>query len=368
MVLILDGQLLYTRTSTDPLVTQNVNAHNQKALQRFLVQETRDGRKEKTLTLDRTAIKLFTDDHPANIETVQDDQWHEFLDKHALKSAWTHNSFLNVLNKFRVFLGMKRLDRKFRKPKPNPRINLQKTDDDYEKMYTSCTNDRDRVILAVFRYGGLRAGEMVGLTVGSFDVHDDYITISFYREKTNIQAEVVLVEPAPLIAKYLRGKSTDEPAFRGRDGLALKYVGFYRVIERLCKKTGVKFHPHLFRHYRATELAKENLTKWDLDNMFGWKTNGNTASTYVNLSNDETIKKVKMLGGVHVEETERVVIRCKRCETILPKENDFCPRCGLSKNTGDALMAAQKQPGLADLLKSMDINDLADLVAQKLKK
>jgi integrase len=342
--------------------------HNKQVVRDLIAKDTNSGFKPKTLALDRSALKAFVGNSTKKIEEITDNKWHEFLNSYA-DTPNTHNAFLNVLRKTRKMLGMPKLDHKSRRVKPNPKINLNVMDAEYEKLERACTSDRDRVLLAILRYGGLRANEITGLTVNSFDVHGDSITVRFYREKTNVQAEVELVEPAPLIEKFLRGKEPKSALFFGRGG-PITYMGIYHAIERLCDKAGVKFHPHLFRHYRATELGKNNFTKWDLDNMFGWSGSSNTASVYVNLSNDETRNKVKKLGGAKVDEDVRVVYRCKRCETIVPKESDFCPRCGMSKSTGDALMAAKKPANDVLDMMSPDVKAklISDLTAEIIKK
>jgi len=343
---------------------------NKKVLDQLVLQETRAQKKPNTIKGIRKAFALFPGDRKDRVEDIPDDDWHAFLDGYN-DSPNTHNAFLDVLNKTRVMLGLPRLVRKHKKQVPRADLNLKHVDATYEKLLGVITTDRDLVIVNVMRYGGLRASEVASLNVGSFDMHDDHVIIAFYREKTNIQARVPVVECAPVIAKYLlrRGGTPDDPAFVSTHenfrGERLSYIGIYGMIKRLCARAGVKFHPHLFRHYRATELAKNGYTKWDLDNMMGWSKTGTTANIYVNLSNDETINKLLTHGGVKVEGAEKDQARhCARCATIVPKENAFCPRCGLTTNPVDALKAVQKEQELQAQYKAIDMKTLLGKLEQ----
>jgi len=53
--------------------------------------------------------------------------------------------------------------------------------------------------------------------------------------------------------------------------LPLKYRTAAWIIKRVARETGIKkrVYPHLFRHSRATELAK-HLTEVQMKQMFGW--------------------------------------------------------------------------------------------------
>ena len=57
-----------------------------------------------------------------------------------------------TLNKLRAVLGKQRLDMKYRKMRPRRRLDLQRTGDEYERLYNALESDRDRVLLALLRY------------------------------------------------------------------------------------------------------------------------------------------------------------------------------------------------------------------------
>jgi integrase len=335
-------------------------AQNLTFLERLRVDSRRAGCKESTIKREERLFTLLLDTSRKSIEKMSDEDWNVQLDRYLTK-ATTHNGMILVANKIRALAGKPKLPRKFLELKAKPKLDLRKADADYEKLANAIDNDRDRVIVSIMRYGGLRASEVASLRAQSFDAHDDHVTVRFYREKTNVQSEVELVEPAADIGRFLAhvGGKGDDPVFLSRVGEPLTYWGLYKVVKRWCQVAGVKFHPHLFRHYRATELGKNNFTKWDLDNMFGWSNKGNTASIYVNLSNDETMQKIRALGGLAVQEaTAPVAIRCKRCATIVPKESRWCPRCGLTTNPVDALASIQKQQAREDRIEKLSVEEI----------
>jgi integrase len=351
----------------DDLISEN------KALVEALVEkQEHDQMKGNTVRLAKAVSTQFLINKTVPAYAIPDVEWHAFLDEYQSDPA-THNNYMVVLNKLRASCGMPRLERGYIKIKPRGKLSLPKTDNDYAKLISVVDNDRDRVILGTLRYGGLRAGELVSLRVENFEVHDDYVVIRFYRGKTNVQAEVVVIEPAPEIGRYLDrlgGKPSDAVFFSNaynHPREPLTYQGVWKMVRRWCVKASVKFHPHMFRHYRATELAKQNLTKWDLDNMFGWQGKSNTASVYVNLDNDETMSKIKGLKGLPVDNVEPVIMHCPRCATIIPKENTRCPRCYLPANSADALKEIEKDRVEEKSAKKEDVSALSVMLVEMQK-
>jgi len=273
-----------------------------------------------------------------------------------------HNHYMIVLNIFRRWLGLKKLDRKMRKAAKREPIDIDDSEVKYQKMHAACHSDRDRCIIAIMRYGGLREGEIAVLKKDNFKFADDHVMMHFYRPKTKVWGDVVMVEPVGIIYNHVT--SSGEFLFEKEHGGALDVQGIYKVVRRLATRVGlthmdgtkvvVDWHPHKFRHVRATELGKHGLTKWDLDNMMGWDPKGNTASVYVNLSNEETIKKVKKLGGIAVEEEKPIVVQhCKRCYTVLQPGEARCSRCGLSTNPVEAIKSVEEEKRQREMVEEL---------------
>ncbi|MEX2758108.1 MAG: tyrosine-type recombinase/integrase [Candidatus Sigynarchaeota archaeon] len=347
---------------------------NKNLIERVCEKYRRDGMKDmKGL---KSTLTLFLNDKDVDVSMLSDDVYHVFLDKYA-DVPNTHNNYLKRLNKMRAVLGLPRLDRKYRRRPAVKRLNLKQTSDDYQKLYNAAGSDRDRVLLALMRYGGLRAGELVGLTRDAFEIHDDYVLLRFDRPKTGINSEIVLVECAGLLANYFE-RSMFAPGdvilparqYKGRAGQkarsgreSLNYMGIWGVVRRLCKKAGVQFHPHLFRHFRATELARTKLVnKWDLDNVFGWSHQSATANVYVNLAESETRDKLLELHGLKPVEERAPVRKCQRCLAVVPAEEKRCQRCFTPVDPAEALKFIEAQRKAEATYEK--ISDLGELIAE----
>lgn len=92
-----------------------------------------------------------------DIRSLRTEQWHEYLDKYA---GAAHNLRLVYINVFRKWLKLTPLQRGKHDVDGHEPLNLKSCEDAYERMYAKCTNDRDRALLAMMRYGGLRIGEV----------------------------------------------------------------------------------------------------------------------------------------------------------------------------------------------------------------
>lgn len=111
---------------------------------------------------------------------------------------------------------------------------------------------RDYTILLVLMDTGIRARELVGLTIA--DVYEDHLVIRGKGEKTR---EVGLgPTAAKSLWKYLHQyrKAVSEHVqhvFLGRGGRRLTYAGLYQIVKVVGQRAEIEhvdLHPHTFRH------------------------------------------------------------------------------------------------------------------------
>lgn len=328
-----------TTTRTIPRNTprKTLNAEHVKILAKALVTETNKGKAPRTKQYTQDVGYLFFSWIESTGKDVKVDQtWHDFLNQY---DGNTHNGFLMRLKVIRKVMRLRKLDRTQRKVDPREPLDLDYTAAEYEKLLKVTTNDRDRNIIYVFRYGGLRAIELLSLTKNCFDVHDDYIELSFFCQKTRKWAKITLQEPTAELTRYLESLDNDViwPSLQRGHGEPLNYPALYKKIKSLSKKAGVDFHPHLFRHYLATELGRDGDTREDLNNQFNWSGRGNTAAVYVNLSNEETMKKHRRRVGIEPEKDVKVgIVKCRRCHAVIMPGVTHCAVCKLAVNPKEA--------------------------------
>lgn len=312
----------------------------------------RDGCKESSITTARHLLDSFASFCKKPLQHCTDEDYHAYLDSRGTPA--THNTTLSRLNQLREALGLPKLVRKFRKLPTHDPVDLDEEKGKIGKMLSTCKNRRDECLVLLFRYGGMRISEMCLLQKRNFKVSATHVTCRFYRPKTDTWSEVELVEPAAAIKLYLNTLPSAESWLfpSNRDGVHLNKSSLERQVERISSNAGVtgKVNPHHWRHVRATELGSSGImSKWDLDNFFGWSSQGNTSNTYVNLSNEVTKQKTLQLAGVTtVAVAKPLNQKCEICGTINPVEAVGCTRCG------NAFQAARNElDEIKDLLPMM---------------
>ena len=136
-----------------------------------------------------------------------------------------------------------------------------------EDLLDRCARLRDRAILALLAYGGLRRSEVVGLNVG------DYVSEFGLRRvlgKGGHEASVPLPEVArTIVSEYVAtersGAPPTEPLFVVR--FKIKGGGWrqermrdhrvFKIVKALGKQAGLaQLHPHAFRHSCGVELLR----------------------------------------------------------------------------------------------------------------
>jgi integrase len=138
---------------------------------------------------------------------------------------------------------------------------------------------RDALLMALLVDHGLRVGELVILTVDSFDF--DAGVLTFYRSKIDDIArhELSAYAAKAACAYFENGDApTVGPVLRGsRKGGALTHAGMNRFaiarrVKALAREVGIdELSPHDCRHFAATKYAqKPGTTTRDLMDFFGW--------------------------------------------------------------------------------------------------
>lgn len=130
-------------------------------------------------------------------------------------------------------------------------------------------SSRDRAILFLLLYTGLRACDIAGMTFGSVDWESERLHI--FQQKTSVSVELPL---SPLVGNaifdYLtkeRPESTDGHIFlsKSRPHPPLTPRGLGSLVASVMRKSGVRQEPgdrkgsHIFRHHAATSMLEKGI-------------------------------------------------------------------------------------------------------------
>jgi site-specific recombinase XerD len=138
-----------------------------------------------------------------------------------------------------------------------------------ERLLTECSDVRDKALIALMCYGGLRRSEIVALDVG--DVAPG-LGLRRVQGKGGVEAAVPLPEVAQrTLAAYVTAKrgmaDVTDPLFvshyktKGGQVIAVRMTGqrLWKITKAIGARAGVsELHPHAFRHACGVELLRRS--------------------------------------------------------------------------------------------------------------
>lgn len=159
------------------------------------------------------------------------------------------------------------------------------TNDDiakFEKRWSRGT--RERVMLDVFLYTGLRRGDAA--KVGKQHVSGNFIQID--TEKTGMRVTIPILKE--LRATLDAGPVGDLAFIATADGRPMTKESLGNAFRDACRAAGIKKSAHGLRKAAATNAANRGATERELEAIFGWA-GGQMASLYTRSANREALSK-----------------------------------------------------------------------------
>jgi site-specific recombinase XerD len=148
--------------------------------------------------------------------------------------------------------------------------------DDVWKRKHDGKRERDRLLLALFAYAGLRRSELLGLDWQDVDLERRLLKL---RRAKGGRERIMPIHPAlePLFVDYLRVRAADrEPAlFVGVQGRRLSQTIMTQTFLRYARAAGVterkRVTPHTLRHVFASELLHAGANLRQTQELLGHK-------------------------------------------------------------------------------------------------
>jgi site-specific recombinase XerD len=136
--------------------------------------------------------------------------------------------------------------------------------------------ERDRLLLALLAYGGLRRSELLGLDWDDVDLSRRLVRI---RKAKGGRQRTIPIHPAlaPLFAEYYatRLPLTEQAVFVGVQGGRLNVTQLAQTFRHYVEASGVNEHkhvtPHTLRHVFATELLHAGANLRQIHELLGHK-------------------------------------------------------------------------------------------------
>ena len=136
--------------------------------------------------------------------------------------------------------------------------------------------ERDRLLLAVMAYAGLRRSELLGLDWDDIDLSRRLLRV---RKAKGGRQRTIPIHPAlaPLIVDYYatRVPLTEQALFVGVQGNRLHYTQLGQVFRHYVEASGVgerkRITPHTLRHVFASELLRSGANLRQIQELLGHK-------------------------------------------------------------------------------------------------
>lgn len=166
-----------------------------------------------------------------------------------------------------------------RAPKLDDKVVEHLSDAAVQAMVAACAGEemrdrRDKALVVLFAETGLRASEMLALTVADVSLADATLTV---RRGKGAKGRRARFSPqcAAVLDKYLRarrraGHGNDGPLWVSTRG-PLTYTGLKAALRRRAETAGiVGFHPHRLRHTAAVRWLRAGGSESGLMAQAGW--------------------------------------------------------------------------------------------------
>lgn len=253
------------------------------------------------------------------------------------------------------------------------------TADEIKKLCQIADNFRDKALLILLYETAARKGEFLKLKIKHIQITEintkkvGFVTIPMGKTDSR---KLPIIYSVPHLINWLNSHpSRDDPnaplfiTTKSYQGRALGEDGLKMLVKKYGVRAEIKktIFPHLFRHSRLTELAKE-LTEQELKIYAGWTPDSNMASTYVHLAGNDVSDKILANAGlidsknIHKSKLVLTQVICPTCNRENASDVKICP-CGRVLD----LKEAQKEIDSLKTLKD-EINELKEQLIAEITK
>lgn len=252
------------------------------------------------------------------------------------------------------------------------------TQEEVKKLADACINPRDRALILLLYESGARAGEIISLDMKDL-TFDEYGAVLILNGKTGMR-RVRVIDSVPDLKTWLNNHPNSKdpnaalfPELRGKFNRLAHHGALGHILKTAKMRCGLqkRIHAHIFRHSRATHLAKD-FTEQELKIIFGWTGSSRMPATYVHLSGADVDKKMLEKRGMIESEAKNgngnlKPILCANCNVENSPTARFCTQCGIAFFLKDAMQKEQEKKDAVKLFEAiMKDEELKKAIVQRL--
>lgn len=179
-----------------------------------------------------------------------------------------------------------------------------------QTILDACEHLRDRLLFAALLDTGVRIGEALGLRHEDIAIAERQVTVMPRHNDNRARAKAGRSRTIPASAELIRlyadylareyGALDSDYVFVnlwGRPhGHPLTYPAVYDLVQRLRRRTGTDFGPHLFRHTYATWLLRKGAGMESVKELLGHASITTTVDTYGHLTIEDARATLEAAG------------------------------------------------------------------------
>jgi len=205
------------------------------------------------------------------------------------------------------------------------------TEEEIQKLVNATDNIKFKFAIMFLYESGVRVGELLNIKIGDIKLNDRYATIEIFQPKTKEKKVVFCFLSFPYLLKLLQ----QHPFRNNPDAYLLlteknkKYhiKVFEQIMKEIFQKAGVRWRRlHNFRHTRATQLLRENVSAEIVKKLMGWK-KLEMLKVYSHLTYQDVENLLKQKYGLNEQKVEQKTIICPNCGFVNFANAERCQVC-----------------------------------------
>ncbi len=204
-----------------------------------------------------------------------------------------------------------------------------------QRMIDACDIVRDATYIAVLWETGVRANELLHVTLADVTVRKSptnggkkmYVLWFGRMKETGTEHEGYVIECAPLLEKWLQAypypKRQDAALFPSWGGKPLSREQGLHIVKKAARHAGIekRVWQHGFRHARATALlASGKVNETQVASLLGWVPGTSMLRKYAHLKSRDALKGLLEVNGMEPEPVpvERLEFNDERLQAAIP--------------------------------------------------
>ena len=182
--------------------------------------------------------------------------WMRDMQKKEYSASYINNTAA-ILTRYMGFVN--KSVKLIRVKKPEPLVKDTLTEGEVARIIAATKNSREKAIIGLLAYSGLRASELCNLRVNDVDLDNGVVKVIEGKGGRD-GISYIPSECCKMISEYLKEYDTNPHLFKTLR-MRAKYTtwALRKLIKKVARKAGVekRTYPHLFRHSLATNLVKK---------------------------------------------------------------------------------------------------------------